>query len=45
MPLYYGIQSVITISDVESAVDYACPDSNELGLQVMEISPWTSFWK
>ena len=41
--LYYGIQSVITISDIESTVDYACLDLPEDGSHVMEISPWTLF--
>ena len=41
--LYYGIQSVITISDVESTVNYTCPDLPEDGSHVMKISPWTLF--
>ena len=44
-PKYYGIQSVITISDVESTVNYTCTDLTEDGSHVMKISPWTLFEK
>ena len=41
--LYYGIQSVITIFDEESNMDYACAHLPEDGSHVMEISPWALF--
>ena len=42
-PKYYGILSTITMSNVESTGNYACPDLPEDGSHVMKISPWTLF--